>query len=87
MYSDRNATMRVAKRPGSGGMHRRSLPERGASTAETPERKGRGAGLPDPHPFWLGLPERGASTAETPERKGRGAGLPDPHPFWLGNAA
>ena len=39
---------------GSGGMDRRSLPERGASTAETPERKGRGAGLPDPHPFWLG---------------------------------
>ena len=34
--------------------HRRSLPERGASTAETPERKGRGAGLPDPHPFRLG---------------------------------
>ena len=27
------------------------LPERGASTAETPEQKGRGAGLPDPHPF------------------------------------
>ena len=79
--------MSDAKRRGPAGMHRRSNPERGASTAETPERKGRGAGLPDHHPFWLGLPERGASTAETPERKGRGAGLPDHHPFWLGNTA
>ena len=35
-------------------MDRRPFPERGASTAETPERKGRGAGPPDPHPFWLG---------------------------------
>ena len=33
------------------GMDRRPFPERGASTAETPERKGRGAGPPDPHPF------------------------------------
>ena len=35
-------------------MDRRSFPERGASTAETPERQGRGAGPPDPYPFWLG---------------------------------
>ena len=86
-YFDRSATMSDAKRMGSAGMHRRPFPERGASTAETPERKGREAGLPDPHSFWLGFPERGASTAETPERKGREAGLPDPHSFWLGNAA
>ena len=78
MYFDRSATMSDAKQSGSAGMHRRSLPERGASTAQTPERKGRGAGQADPHPFWLGLPERGASTAQTPEHEGSGAGLPDP---------
>ena len=53
-YFDRSATMSDAKRMGSAGMHRRPFPERGASTAETPERKGREAGLPDPHSFWLG---------------------------------
>ena len=63
---------------GSAGMDRRSFPERGDSTAQTPERKGQGAALPDPQPCWLGLPEPGASTAETPERKGPGAGHPDP---------
>ena len=46
--------MSDAKRMGSAEMHRRPFPERGASTAETPERKGRGADSPDPHPFWLG---------------------------------
>ncbi len=35
-------------------MHRPSLPERGVSTAETPEREGRGTGSPGPHPSWLG---------------------------------
>ncbi len=39
---------------GPAGMYRRSLPERGASTAETPEREGRGTGSPGPHLSWLG---------------------------------
>ena len=50
VYFDRSATMSRAERGSSAGMHRRSLPERGASTAETPERKGRGTGPLDPHP-------------------------------------
>ena len=32
------------------GMHRRSLPERGVSTAETPEHGGWRAATADPHP-------------------------------------
>ncbi len=60
MYFDRSATMSDLKRQFSrwggvsAGMHRRSLPERGASTAETPEREGWGTGTPGSDPSWLG---------------------------------
>ena len=60
MYFDRSATMSDLKRQFSrwggvsAGMHRRSLPERGTSTAETPEREGWGTGTPGSDPSWLG---------------------------------
>ena len=78
-YFDRSATMSDAKRRGSAGMHRRPLPERGASTAQTPERK---ADHPTP------IPLARASGAGRQHRADPGAegtrGAPDPHPFRLG---
>ena len=51
MYSDRNATMRVAKRPGSGGMH----PEPIAARRPRSERDG-GRVYPAPIPLGSGMP-------------------------------
>ena len=65
MYSDRNATMSGARLTRRGSAEEYLDPERGASTAETPERKGRGAGFhPTPIPSGNGrAPQSGFTTA------------------------